>query len=88
MYFGWDETLSDIFARLPTVWDDFSVKADSFISMNWRAKPLISHRTIINLIGPTTTRTGLRVNAQLSAVKLESDPFHPEWNYTIEPRTR
>jgi len=73
----------------------------SFISQNWRGKPLISHEVIINLIAATTTRTGLKVYArlderaypkkitvtddQLAAVNLNGNAFHPEWNYTIAP---
>ena len=74
----------------------------SFISQNWRGKPLVSHEVIVNLIGATTTHTGLEVfarldegsypkdvkvsNAELAAVRLESHDFHPEWNYRIKPR--
>jgi transposase len=74
----------------------------SFISQNWRGKPLISHEVIVNLIGGTTTRTGLEVfarldersypkdlkvsNSELAAIRLEGHAFHPEWNYTIKPR--
>ena len=69
--------------------------------MNWRAKPLVSRQTVIDLIAATTTSTGLEVyarldertypkgikisNAALAAVKLDGHPFHPEWNYTIKP---
>ena len=61
-----------------------------------------SPQTVIDLIAATTTRTGLKVyarldesaypdkikitDAQLAAVQLSGDPFHPEWNYTIKPR--
>ena len=71
--------------------------------MNWRGKPLISHQVIINLIAATTTRSGLKVHAriddrkyekaikvsdaELAAVNLNGHDFHPEWNYTISPRT-
>jgi hypothetical protein len=71
--------------------------------MNWRGKPLVSLETIINLIGATTNTTGLEVYArldegtypdkikvpdvELKAVNLRGDKFHPEWNYTIKPRT-
>jgi hypothetical protein len=74
----------------------------SFIAQNWRDKPLVSHQVIINLIGATTTRTGLEVcaqlderdypkqikftDAELAAVNLSRDQFHPEWNYTIKLR--
>ena len=74
----------------------------SFISHNWRGKPLVSHQVIVNLIAATTTKTGLRVRAELdpgkypkgvkvsnkevAAIRLERDDFHGEWNYTILPR--
>jgi Rhodopirellula transposase DDE domain len=66
----------------------------SFISKNWRGKPLDSLQTIVNLIAATTTETGLKVyarldertypdkitvsDAQLATVRLERDAFHPE----------
>ena len=82
-------------------WNKIEHRLFSFISMNWRAKPLISRQVVIDLINATTTRTGLEVfarldersypkaikvtDAQLAAVKLQGNPFHPEWNYTITP---
>ena len=73
----------------------------SFITINWRGKPLRSYRTIIQLIAATTTETGLKVRAeldenrypkglrvsddQLAAVNIFPDDFHGEWNYTIDP---
>ena len=70
--------------------------------MNWRAKPLVSLETIGNLIGATSTSTGLEVyarldpgsypdkirvpDADLAAVNLHRHEFHPEWNYSIKPR--
>jgi len=73
----------------------------SFISINWRGKPLVSMETIINLIGNTTTTTGLTIKAfldkntyqkgivvtqeEIESIKLTGDSFHPEWNYTIAP---
>ena len=84
-------------------WNKIEHRLFSFISQNWRGKPLVSHQVIINLIGATTTRTGLKVYArldpgtypkklvvsgeQLAAVNLHGDKFHPEWNYRIEPAT-
>jgi len=84
-------------------WNKIEHRLFSFISQNWRGKPLVSHEVIINLIAATTTRTGLAVYArldkrpypkdvkvtdeQLAAVQLHGDPFHPEWNYTIKPRS-
>ena len=83
-------------------WNKIEHRLFSFISINWRGKPLVSRQTIISLIAATTTRTGLTVHArldertyakgikitdaELAAVNLTGDPFHPEWNYTINPR--
>lgn len=83
-------------------WNKIEHRLFSFISINWRGKPLESHQMIIDLIAATKTRTGLKVYArldertypdkvkvpddQLAAIALEGDPFHPEWNYTIKPR--
>jgi hypothetical protein len=83
-------------------WNRIEHRLFSFISQNWRGKPLVSHEVIVNLIGATTTRTGLEVyarldqgsypkdikvsDAQLAAVNLQGHTFHPEWNYTIKPR--
>jgi len=83
-------------------WNKIEHRLFSFISQNWRGKPLLSHEVIVNLIGATTTRTGLEVfarldegsypkhlkvsDAELAAVNLEGHAFHPEWNYTIKPR--
>ena len=74
-----------------------------FISMNWRATRLVSYRVIIDLIGATTTKTGLSVrceldpteyprgiavsDAEMEALNLVRDSFHGEWNYTIRPQT-
>ncbi len=82
-------------------WNKIEHRLFSFISQNWRGKPLISHEVIINLIAATSTRTGLKVYArlderdypkkivvtdeQLAAVNLKGHDFHPEWNYTISP---
>jgi len=82
-------------------WNKIEHRLFSFITHNWRGKPLISHEVIINLIAATTTQSGLEVYArldqgsypkgievtdrQLAAVNLDGDAFHPEWNYTIKP---
>ncbi|CAN5585366.1 hypothetical protein BH23CHL10_BH23CHL10_13510 [soil metagenome] len=74
----------------------------SAISQNWRAKPLVSHEVIVNLIAATTTRTGLRVRSELDTNRyaagrrvsdadmqtlyLQPDTFHGEWNYSLLPR--
>ena len=73
----------------------------SFITMNWRGRPLTSYRTIIELIAATTTETGLRIRAeldtgsypigirvtdkQLAAIALRRHDWHPDWNYTLLP---
>jgi len=75
----------------------------SFISQNWRARPLVSYRTIIELISATTTKTGLTVrceldtgqypkgivvsDAEMAAINIKRAEFHGEWNYTISPNT-
>src|SRR4051794_37979621 len=76
----------------------------SFITMNWRGKPLVSYAVIIALIGATTTDTGLTVrcehdeatyqkgtkvsDAEMDAINIVRDEFHGEWNYTIRPNNR
>ena len=76
----------------------------SFITMNWRAKPLVSYQVIIDLIGSTTTKTGLKVacelddnvypkgivvsDAEMAAINIVRAEFHGEWNYTIKPSER
>jgi hypothetical protein len=83
-------------------WNKIEHRLFSFISMNWRGRPLISHEVIVNLIGSTTTRSGLTVRAQLdtniypkgikipdetfAAINIERDAFHGEWNYRIKPK--
>jgi hypothetical protein len=80
-------------------WNKIEHRMFSYISMNWRGRPLVSHETIVNLISGTTTRTGLTINAELDAniyekgihvsdeemglVNLIKDIFHGEWNYSI-----
>ena len=84
-------------------WNKIEHRLFSFISQNWRGKPLVSHQVIVNLIAATTTRHGLRVRAEIdpgtypigvkvsdkevAAVRIERDSFHGEWNYTILPRS-
>ena len=81
-------------------WNKIEHRMFSYISMNWRGKPLTSHEVIVNLIGSTTTRNGLTVTAELdtnlyekgfrisdeelAAVNLKKADFHGEWNYSIE----
>ena len=82
-------------------WNRVEHRLFAFITQNWRGKPLISHQVIIQMIGATTTRTGLDVQCrlgenkypkgikvsdrELAAINLERDDFHGEWNYTISP---
>ncbi|MCL5445607.1 MAG: ISAzo13 family transposase [Actinobacteria bacterium] len=82
-------------------WNKIEHRLFSFISMNWRGKPLTTYRTVVELIAGTTTRTGLKVQAdldtgsyptgvkitdkQLEAVPIERHDWHPDWNYTILP---
>ncbi len=81
-------------------WNQIEHRLFSFISKNWRGRPLASYEVIINLIAATTTSTGLDVYArlddreypkvevtdqQLAAVNLVPAEFHPEWNYTVNP---
>ncbi len=82
-------------------WNRIEHKMFSFISMNWRGRPLVSYEAIVQLIGATTSTKGLKIRCEidegeyvrgrkvtdqeLSAVHVESLPFHPEWNYTIFP---
>ena len=82
-------------------WNKIEHRLFAHISMNWRGRPLVSHEVIIDLIGATTTRTGLTVQAvrdtglyptkikvsdeELAAVRLTRHAFHGEWNYTISP---
>lgn len=83
-------------------WNKIEHRLFSFISQNWRGKPLVSHEVIVNLIAATTTKTGLKVECgidsnsypkgikvsdkELKAVNVVKDAFHGEWNYTIKPK--
>jgi transposase len=80
-------------------WNKIEHKMWSFVSMNWRGRPLVTYRTIIELISATTTATGLTIQAkedfnyyetgtmvtkaELAAVPLVRHEFHGDWNYTI-----
>jgi len=83
-------------------WNKIEHRLFSFISQNWRGKPLRSFETIVSLIAATTTSTGLRVHAELNTetypagikvpdqafaqIKIRRDKFHGDWNYEIQPR--
>jgi len=80
-------------------WNKIEHRLFSFITMNWRGRPLVSHEVIVNLIANTKTRSGLRVRAELDdaiypkgvavpdedfdAIKIERHKFHGDWNYRI-----
>jgi len=80
-------------------WNKIEHRLFSFITMNWRGRPLVSHEVIVNLIASTKTRSGLRVRAELdtaeypkglvvsdatlSTINIERDAFHGDWNYYI-----
>jgi transposase len=83
-------------------WNKIEHKLFSFISKNWRGRPLTCFQTVLNLISSTTTSTGLTVKAELDSNKyakgikitdaemrmidISRDEFHGEWNYTISPQ--
>jgi len=83
-------------------WNKIEHRLFSFITQNWRGKPLLSHQAIVNLIASTTTKTGLTVRAcldtsnhetgikvtkeQMAKLNLTPASFHGEWNYSIAPR--
>ena len=85
-------------------WNKIEHRMFCHITENWRGRPLVSHEVVVNLIGNTRTRTGLRIeaaldtnsyatgvkvtNKELEAVRLKKDKFHGEWNYTILPRRK
>jgi hypothetical protein len=80
-------------------WNKIEHRLFAFITQNWRGKPLVSHQVIVQLIGATTTKTGLKVCCEIDgnlypkgitvtehemrAISLTRDEFHGEWNYTI-----
>jgi transposase len=82
-------------------WNKIEHRLFSYISQNWRGKPLFTHQVIVELISATTTKTGLQVHsrlderhyptgrrisdAQFAQVNLEPHSWHGEWNYTIHP---
>jgi hypothetical protein len=84
-------------------WNKIEHRLFSFISQNWRGKPLISHQVIIDLISATTTTTGLTVKSkidtntyekglkvsdqQMAEIQLRREKFHGDWNYRLIPRS-
>jgi hypothetical protein len=85
-------------------WNKIEHRLFSFITQNWRAKPLISYQVIVDLIAATTTETGLKVSceldsntypkgivvsdAEMASLNIRRADFHGEWNYTIDPSNR
>jgi hypothetical protein len=83
-------------------WNKIEHRLFSFITGNWRGKPLVSHHVIVQLIAATTTKAGLKVrceldqntypagikvsDADMEAVNLTRHDFHGEWNYTVSPK--
>jgi hypothetical protein len=84
-------------------WNKIEHRLFSFISLNWRGKPLLNFETVINLIGGTQTRSGLKVKAvldtnqyetgvttpdeEIDKLLLKRHRTHPTWNYTLLPRS-
>lgn len=82
-------------------WNKIEHRLFSYISKNWRGKPLLNIETVLNLIRNTTTQKGLEImavldeniykkgikisNKEMELINIETDSFHPEWNYTIKP---
>lgn len=85
-------------------WNKIEHRMFSFITKNWRGKPLADRATIVNLIGSTKTEAGLKIRCeldtnnypkgikvpddQLEKVKLKKHEFHGDWNYTIYPNKK
>jgi len=85
-------------------WNKIEHRLFSYITQNWRGKPLVSYEVIVSLIAATKTRSGLTVrcelddrtypigrkvtDAEFASVNLDRDAFHGEWNYRIRPRSR
>ena len=84
-------------------WNKIEHRLFSFITMNWRGEPLVSHEVMLNLIAGTRTKTGLSVkveldnkiypkgikvhDAEFASINMVRDNFHGDWNYSISPRT-
>ena len=83
-------------------WNAIEHEMFNFITINWRARPLIAYEVVLELLRHTTTKTGLHIEAmldehdyetkkkvtdeQLRSINIQGDAFHPEWNYTIRPQ--
>ncbi|HWE38478.1 MAG TPA: ISAzo13 family transposase [Isosphaeraceae bacterium] len=85
-------------------WNEIEHRMFCHITQDWRGRPLVDLKCVVNLIGSTTTETGLEIRAELDekryplgrvvtqremdALSIKADEFHGEWNYTIRPRAR
>lgn len=83
-------------------WNQIEHRLFSFISLTWKGQPLVNFETVVNLIGATTTKSGLRVKAvldrneyetgikvtksQMQSLRIRPHKIHPDWNYTLQPR--
>jgi len=84
-------------------WNKIEHRLFSFISLTWKGQPLINYETVVNLIGATKNKSGLRVKAvldtneyetgvkvtqsQMAELCIRRHKTHPDWNYTLQPRT-
>ena len=84
-------------------WNKIEHRMFCYITENWRGRPLVSREVVVNLIGHTTTKTGLAIRSeldehsyptgrevteqQMESLAMKRDKFHGEWNYTLTPRT-
>ena len=84
-------------------WNKIEHRMFCHMTQNWRGRPLVSREVVVNLIGHTTTKTGLAIRSaldensyptgravtaqQLESLAIKQEKFHGEWNYTIQPRT-
>jgi hypothetical protein len=84
-------------------WNKIEHRMFCHITENWRGRPLVSREVVVNLIGHTTTKTGLTIRSaldensyptgrevteqQMENLAIKRDKFHGEWNYTIRPKT-
>ena len=84
-------------------WNKIEHRLFCHITQNWRGRPLTDRVAVVELIGATTTKAGLKVecaldertyqkgikvsDAEMASLDITGDPFHPEWNYTIKPRS-
>ena len=85
-------------------WNKIEHRMFCHITENWRGRPLVSHEVVVNLIGNTTTKQGLTIQAELDTtpyptgiqvsdedlaqVRMEPDSFHGDWNYRILPANK